>query len=91
MFQTNPSEPEISRRRRRRRRHRNRRNPFDYAEDYLAELPLNYRLIVMFTIFFVAFCLSQAFLFASIMYILPRAANFINYIMHTLKVTYAII
>jgi len=91
MFQTDQSEPETSHRRRRRRRHRSRRDPFDYAEDYLGELLLNYRLSVIFTMLFCVIILLQMFLFVSIMYILPRAANFINYIMYTLKVTYSII
>ncbi len=71
----------------RRRRHRNYQNPFDYAEDYIADLPPGFRVLGIFAVLILVTLLS-----ATGMYILIfMTKNMLNSIIYTLKVTYAII
>ena len=71
---------------RRRRRH-NYQNPFDYAEDFIAELPLGFRVLGIFAILILVTLLSATGVYA----LIYMTSNMLKNIMHVLKITYAII
>ena len=70
----------------RRWRHNN-QNPFDYAQDYIEDLPPGFRVLGIFAVLILVTLLS-----ATGMYILIfMTKNMLNSIIYTLEVTYAII
>ena len=72
---------------RRRRRH-NYQNPFDYAQDYIADLPPGFRVLGIFAVLILVTLLSATGMYALIF----MTKNMLNSILYMYsKVTYAII
>ena len=69
-----------------RRRH-NYYNPFDYVEDYIADLPPGFRVLGIFAILILVTLLSATGIYA----LIYMTSNMLKNIMHVLKITYAII
>ena len=71
----------------RRRRHRNYQNPFDYAEDYIADLPPGFRVLGIFAVLILVTLLSATGIYV----LIYMTSNILKNIMHVLQITYAII